>query len=476
MNNSRLFNRNAVIGLLLAYSTLGFAQKNYVESFNVSENVEVEVNTSYTNVIFETWNKDRVEVEAFIEGSKLSEEEKQRLMKNWNLDITGNSKKITINSNAGNDLYAASPMPPMPPMDFIGPLMENMVMPMLNNFQVPPLPPEVMQNVGNIQFDYEEFQKDEEGYMKKFEAQMDKKFGKNFEKKMEAWGKNFETSFDEKKADSIGEAYGKKMEAWGEAYGKKMEAWGEQYGKQMEAWAENFSKQFDGEGDNYSKKVITSPNGKTVIMNGSKTYNSTEGKSNKTIIIRLPKNSKTAINVRHGELKMADANNVRATLNYSAFTANSIDGGQTLINASYAPVAVNNWKKGTLNVKYVDDCTILTAEKINMHANSSDVKIGTVGKEALLSGSFGDLKIDRISDNFETLDIQLENTDAIIKIPAVAFSFYFNGKKSTLKYPKTLQLKETKSSDRALVKGYNLSNGSNKTLTLNATYSNVSLQ
>ncbi len=349
-------------------------------------------------------------------------------------------------------------------------------MPLISNIQVPPLPEDLLQNLGNINFDYEAYKKDEEGYMKKFEAQMDKKFGKDFEKKMEAWGNKLAAQYDEKKADSIGAEYEKKMEKWGEEYGKKMEAWGEAYGKKMEAWARKMEMDSESEGADRNQRVYKSPNGNTVIIRGDKNLDVINGKANKTIIIRLPKDTKTVINVKHGELKMADAKNVNATLNYSTFTANSIDGGQTLISASYAPVVVGNWRQGTLQVKFVDNCKIENVENINLQANSSDVNIGKVGRQAFLAGSFGDLKIKEISDAFETLDIRLENTDAVLKLPNAAFSFYLNGKKSTLKYPKSLQLKETKTGDRTLLKGYNQNNSSNKTLTINATYSNITLQ
>ncbi|MEZ4858784.1 MAG: hypothetical protein R2781_08235 [Flavobacteriaceae bacterium] len=59
----------------------------------------VEVNTSYTNVIFETWNKDMVEVEAFVEGKDLSEKEKKEIFDHWKFDVLGNSKKVVITSN-----------------------------------------------------------------------------------------------------------------------------------------------------------------------------------------------------------------------------------------------------------------------------------------------------------------------------------------------------------------------------------------
>ncbi|MCZ4320282.1 hypothetical protein O4H26_14910 [Aequorivita viscosa] len=471
MKNLKLYNCSTIVVLLLV-SAFGYSQKKYVESFNVNDNVEVSVNTSFTNVIFETWNKNKVEVEAFIEGDKLSASEKEQQMKNWKLDVTGNSKKVSINSNVSNQSFA---MANMPSMDFIGPLVEDMVMPMIQNIRVPPLPEELLENIGNIQFDYEAFKKDEKGYMKKFEAQMDKKFGKDFEKRMEEWGKSFENSWDEKMADSIGDAYGKKMEAWGENFGKRMEAWGEEYGRKMEVWADELEQKMEAEGANYSKTVTKSPKGTAIIIQADGS-NVTSGNAKRTIIIRMPKNTKTEVNIRHGVLKMADANNLKANLNYTPLTANSIDGGRTLINASYAPILVKVWKQGVLNVKFVDHCNIENVQNINLQANSSDVRIGNITNQAFLSGSFGDLRIDKVADSFETLDIRLENTDARVKVPAGVFSFYFTGNKSTLKYPKSLQLKESKSADRVLVKGFNQNNGSNKTITINSNYSNVSLQ
>ncbi len=473
MINLKLYNHKIASILFLFVGFFGYSQGTIVETFNVVENVEVVVNTSYTNVVFETWNKNKVEVEAYIEGEKLSEKEKLGMMNNWNLNISGNSKKISISTNVGNQSFA---MTDIPVMDFIGPLMENMVMPMIQNIKVPPLPEDLLENLGNIQFDYEAFQKDEKGYMKKFEAQMDKKFGKNFQRKMEKWGESFNDSWDDKKADSIGEAYSKRMDEWGDTFGKKMETWGEAYGEKMEAWAEAMEKKYDNEGGNYSKTVTKSPNGTSIVIQRNGGANVSNKNAEKIIIIRLPKSAKTNVNIRHGNLKMADANNIKANLNYTPFRANSVDGGQTAITASYAPVIINTWKQGALNVKYVDECIIETAQNINLQANSSDVRIGTVINQAFLSGSFGDLKIDRVSDGFETLDISLENTDAKVKVPTGAFSFYFNGKKSTLKYPKSLQLKEFKTADRVLVKGFNQNNGSNKTITINSTYSNISLQ
>lgn len=60
---------------------------------------------------------------------------------------------------------------------------------------------------------------------------MDKKFGKDFEVKMEKWAKEME-----KDSEKFSKEYEVKMEAWSKDFEKDMEAWGEEFGKKMEAW------------------------------------------------------------------------------------------------------------------------------------------------------------------------------------------------------------------------------------------------
>ncbi|MAP54545.1 hypothetical protein [Altibacter sp.] len=479
MKNLNQLKHNLSFLLCLGVGVITFAQSKHVETFNVSDDVLVTVNTSHTNVVFETWNKDKVEVEAFVDGEKLSEQEREKIFKDWKFDILGNSKKVVITSNAGSTMEwrgmeSLSGMDALKELEFLGPMMENM--PLMLEFKMPPLPDDVMKGMGDLQFDYEAFQKDEEGYMKKWEKEIEKRFGKDFEKKMEAWGENFAMQWNEKHGDSISQEWEQKMEAWGENFGKRMEVWGEKFGKEMEKWAEDIEKQAEKEGGNFSKQVITSPNGKSIIIQSDGNFKPKDLKSNKTIIIRMPKNAKTEINVRHGEIKMANAYNIKATLNYSPFTATSVDGGKTLISAAYAPVTVGNWKDGTLQLKFVDKCSLNMVEDIDLNANSSNVIINTVFDTANLSGSFGNLRIKAVSNDFSSLNIVLENTDATLDLPSSPFSFLYNGKKSTLLYPKSLQLKSSKNNDRVLVKGFNTSNTASKIVTINATYSNVKMQ
>lgn len=494
MNKLVVLKHKLTAVLALVAVAAGFSQEKFVESFNASDDIVVRVNTSYTNIIFETWNKDKVEVEAFVEGKDLTKEQKQQFFKEWDFNVMGNSKNIVITSNAQgnwNRNNGISAMDAFNGMDFLGPLIENALTPVLSS--TPELTETVLRGVSNINFDYDEFKKDEEAYMKKFEKQMEKNFGKDFERDMEAWGKQLEQDYEKR----FGPEFEARMEAWGEQFGKEMEAWGEQFGKEMENWGKQFengdmsnlSQKMEemgrimersmrsGNGSSYSKTVTIDENGnkKTVITSSNNKKTMPEAK--KTIIIRMPKNTKTEINVKHGDIKMADAYNVKATLNHTPFTAQSIDGGQTLINASYAPVMVKDWNNGNLYVKFVDKCVLDNVQNITLKANSTDVRIGSIKKSAFIKGSFGAIVIGDVDSNFEALEIQLENTDAAISVPKSSFSFMFDGKRSTLKYPKTMSLDaQSQGNFKYKVTGFNQSNNKNRNFTIIADYSNVLLK
>lgn len=530
MKHILVFSRKIVVAFALLFSAILFAQDSYKENFNVTKDAVVTVNVSYADVVFETWNKNTVEVEAYIDGVNLSEKEKKEIFKNWNLDVLGNSKRVMITSKSGDswDGLASSTSIESRALEGLKGLEALKDMPILKelknmdwNVTIPDVPdykkfpnwpftkerPKVTSDEGTINFNFNDhngytfnrsvYQRDKEAYL----AKLNKKYNKNvsvretdawlrdvdswaegFEKVMEDWGEKFGNEFEvkfgpefEQQMEEWGENFGKSMESWGENFGKSMEAWGENFGEEMEKWAE----QFENEDDTYSKEVITDKHGnKTININTSRSSsnNRSKSKAKKKIIIRMPKGIKTDINIRHGEVRMADVYNVNATLNYAPFVANSIDGGQSLINASYGPVSVNNWVQGVLKVNYVEDCKLNTVQDINLQANSSNVIVNTLEKTGILVGSFGNLFIGKVAPDFNTVDISLENTDAILSIPNTAFSFYFNGKKSPFSAPASLEIDKNVSGGRVLLNGYYKASNSQKKFNINAIYSNVTLQ
>jgi len=471
MNSLVAIKRSLILGVALLVTPIVAAQEKYVETFSATKDIVIDVNTSYTNVIFDTWNKDKVQVEAFIEGDDLTKQEKQENFDAWDFEVVGNSKKVKITSSGSNSWEGIGELSDMDfaiNLEFLGPLMEEM--PEMD-FEMPEMPEELFELQG-LHFDYNEFQKDEEGYMKEWEAQVEEVYGKDFEEKMEAWGEEFGKKFEEK----YGEEYQEKMEAWGEELEEKMEAWSEKYEEEIERKAEEMERSAEKLEKYYkthntkNSQIITSPDGKTIIINGSKPSNF---KGKRTLRIKMPKNAKTNINVRHGEVKMAHAYNMKATLNHAAFAANSIDGGKTLIDASYAPVVISNWNEGKLKVNYVDKCVIDNANVLVLQANSSNVKLKTILNNAHLVGSFGFLYVDEIAPSFKKLDVILENTNANLALPNAPFSFQFSGKKSPLQYPKSLVLSKEKHGDEVFLK---TENQSTPLINVQALFSNVNLE
>jgi hypothetical protein len=290
---------------------------------------------------------------------------------------------------------------------------------------------------------------------------------------MEAWGEKFGKEWEAQ--------YGKEMEKWGEKFGKE---WEVKYGKQMEEWGEGFAKQMEeraGRIDEQSARVEervaerekqAAERSKLAderrvkideMMNNS-------SKVKKTIKIKMPKDTKLKVNVKYGELKFsANIDNLKADLSHSKLIANSINGSQTSINASYSPIFVNSWNLGTLNLNYVKNAEINNVKRLMLSSNSSNITIKNLINNAIINGSIGDLKVLKIDDTFTNLNITLENSDALIVLPKVAYNLQYKGNKSRLAHPE----KSNKESISSFSTG-DLS--SPKTIIINAKSSNVTMQ
>ena len=182
----------------------------------------------------------------------------------------------------------------------------------------------------------------------------------------------------------------------------------------------------------------------------------------------MPKKAKLKMNVRHGELKFATAiNNVKADISHSSLLAQHIDGSETSINVSYSPVKITNWNAGELKLNYVDQAKIESVTSLVLSSNSSNVNIKNVLSNAIIDGSFGDLVIGNISNSFKNINLVLENSDANLKLPNGDYSLFYKGTRS---------LFNDKNTSSKTINNYPNDSDSNKTIVINAKYSNVVAQ
>ena len=510
------------------------------KKIDVTKDVEIDLNTSYVQIEIDTWNKSTLEIEAYIEGEKLSKEELQEALKSWNLKVEGSGSNVKITSDGSHGSWsfpgnknlhfdsfeALKAIEMLGDMDFgdipeMPEMPELPEMPEIARLQVPEAPempelPELPDGITNVSFDTQAYKKDGEAYLEKWSKDYPAKnrekmkaWGRemanvdfsSYENRMEAWGKKFEKQF--------GEEYGKKMEAWGEEFGKrfdgewskKMEAWGERYGKQMERQAEMVEKRakimekraekmeqkletLAERNESRSEKIAERLKEKeeyradrlNEIMERkestlSKYLQSGNNNEVKRVIkIRMPKNAKLNMNVRHGELKMSSViYNLKANISHATLLANHIDGSETSISVAYSPVQVTTWSDGELNLKYVEDAHLNTVASLRLNSNSSDMYIDNLTGTAIIDGSFGDLSIYKISETFTNLNIILENSEAVIKLPSntVDYSMYFKGNRSRLNNELTTQ---------QTINNYPNSKKTGKTIVINAKFSEVALK
>ncbi|WP_417444885.1 hypothetical protein [Joostella sp.] len=441
--------------------------KNYKESFEVNKNAVVEVNTSYADVTFETWNKNRVEVEATIEIEDVSKEEAAKYFEEWGFKAVGNSSKVKITTangvrwTQGNNVIVLSglsdmdfdfpdsiPMPPMPPMP---PMDSMMVM-----APIPPMPPLPM-DFESFSFDYEAYKKDGDVYLKEWKKQFNESFNDEVKANLEEWKNNVkerQVEWQSHKREII--------DAEKEARKASVEA-----RKAMQEARQEIIK---------IRSSSNSGNGNRVFY-----YNSNEANNNlkikKTIKIKIPKGVKLDMDVRHGEVTLAEnTTNINATLSYTRLHASRVDGDKSVINASYSPISVGNWNQGELHVNFVESVDIAHVNSIKLVSKSSNVAIQNFSGDAIINGSFGALEIAQIADDFNTLNIILDNSEAELTLPKSAFNFYSNASNSMVKYSKALILDVSKRYDNEVANGYFSQKNSNKTINLVATFSDVVLK
>ncbi|MEZ4856649.1 MAG: hypothetical protein R2812_09275 [Gelidibacter sp.] len=503
-----------IILLLLGTLSTSAQQKlqKIEQTINTTKDVTINLNTSHTNIVIDTWNKDNIEIEAYIEGEKLSKEELEKALNDWDITVSGSGSEVTIqskgskNSWEGYDLssldamrdlkFEMAELPELPELPEMPELPELAQFP--NAPQMPKMPelPELPQGIGAVNFDYEAYKKDGEAYLEKWSKDYETQYGKDFKDKMKAWGKKFgETDY---------EAYSKEMEKWGAAFGKKFgkdyekkmeewgkafeENWGKDYQKKMEVWGERFEKQMEARQQAMQDRKAAMKNRETAMRDRQEAMrdraeaikerreaiersieNKVNTKIKKTIKIKMPKKAKLNMNVRHGELKFASViTNLKADISHSALVANSIDGSQTSINVSYSPVLITNWIMGELKLNYVEKAQIETVNRLVLSSNSSNVSINDLTGNAVIDGSFGELDINKIAETFSNLNLVLENSEALLILPKTAFNLQYKGNRSKLKHPKNKTSTTSSFSTGDLMSG--------KTIVVNAKFSEVMMQ
>jgi len=471
--SSKMQLRQLIIALcFFGLANASFAQKQsktFKESFNVGADAVLDINTSYADIEFETWDKDVVEINATVTLEGASDEEAEAYFRNEPFDILGNSKKIEVTSRSSRRGLFSNHDFDFDFGDF------NIEIPEINSFvvemaEIAPFPEiaemPMLPMTKGFHFDYGEYKKDGEKYMKKWQKEFEKSFDKDHQKKLEEWAERMEKR---------GEELEKRMEKRLERKEELMEKRAADMEKRAEERAERMEKI-------HKKRESFMYHRDSLRREPNIFYFSSDGenknyKIKKTIKIKLPKSTRIKMNVRHGEVKLAEnTKNLNATLSHSSLWATTIDGDETNILASYSPVEVKNWNYGQLETKYSKDINLAEVLNLQLRATSSEVTIDKLLKKAFIKNDFGSLHIVALGGDFEEIDLSLKNAELDMKLPSTAATIYIKGNSSKLTTPLGLKLNKTVNGSTVIHKGFHLKQNSGKSIVINSDYSDVVLQ
>ena len=459
--------------IILSFSGLFISaqekQQKLTEKFSVNKDVVVNINASHTNIIFETWNRNNVEVTAYVEGNDLDNQYTQAVLDNWQVDALGNANAVTINSTAGS--FWVKDIKPdqltvkqeLNQLKALSPVISDMLEPIMQNLANNPMPSTLEQNLASIDFDYGQFRKDEEKYLKQWETQIKDKFGEDYKRELKNWSESFPKQ-------SVSGNMQVSITMSGNQLDNNVVGWKEDFNRKMQIWAEQFAKEVS--------TASVNPNTTTYQFYVYRSDNSSNPKGvDKIIKVMMPFNANIRLNVRHGDIQLPQkVLNMRASLSHVKLNAGEIDGDQTYIEASYSPITVANWKNGRLVMNYVKNCRIQRADNLNLNSDSSNIFIQQLDGKGVVSGSFGVVTIANVSASFSTLDLVMQNSDFKLKLPQGAFNFTYTGAQSRIAIPKTLQANARRDFGNVFINGFQDSRDTEKVITINAKYSDVILQ
>lgn len=475
---SKLLLMAGVLGITSA--AIGQESRTYRENFKVNPDVVVELNTSYADIEFETWNKNEVLVEATVELEGASAEEAEAYFGREGVEILGNSSEVQVRTQAERwEFHFAKDMDfdfedfdvVMPEIPDVAPLVEQIMEQLPEIVSMPPMPP--MPPMPKKGFDYEAYKKDGEKYMKQWQKEFEKEFDEEYREQFEAWGREMEARAKEM------EARMEENEALREEMREVREKQREEMAKQREEMAkqrEEMRGQMEEARSQARKAREEARKSKVFYMRGEGGNRNFTIK--KTIRIKMPKGARLKLNVRHGEVKLADnALNTNATLSYARLLATNIDGKNTNIQARYTPVAVKRWNDGRLQADYSEGIQLDEVVELNLEANSSMISIDRLLRGATINNRMGVLKIGSVAEDFRDMAVFVEYGELSCNLPRSPYLIEVTNDRSEIASPDFIRWTNLLNEGVTTVqKGYSQQKDSGRSIIINASFSEVSLQ
>jgi len=402
---AKVYTNCSLLVILLLAPFLIFSQQKRVstESFDVEKSPIIILDLSHSTVIIETWNKNRVEVKTTLTSK---EEDKQALNEAFDASeiiVLGNSKRVEITSRKNRNAksngvgFFQTPVPPNPPKS-----------------PNPPLPPKPPKPLLEIDFDYEAFKEQGREYLKKFKEQLD---STNLRETMLVWRdelKNFRDDLKDLRNDQKDNR----------SFQDSLRQYAHVIRKNIKPWVEEFREGYQEAKNSWMMKQSVK----------------------RVIEIKVPKSAKFEMNLRHSKMEVSSLHNVDANLSYSGLQLDTATGQNSKIVMSYSTLSIHSAESLNLDINYSKEVDLKKVDQLNVTSKMSELKIGSIQNQAIIKGTYGNLHIDRIDDDFSLIDIHLEKSSADLKLPSDKnFRFYAKSSNSKIQLKSEFDFKMTKS-------------------------------
>lgn len=444
--------KNTVIALFLTGGIGMHAQNKFNATYETDSEVVVELQANNTNIIVEPWNRDEMKIEAYLEKNELDQEENLQILESWSLDTQASRSKISIRSVGvtGSSSSFGIPQRHIRPIE-----MPKRMSSLLEHFSQHSDSLNGFGTLREMQFDFDAYTKDGTAYLKQWEEQVKERLGDNAQVAVHTWSSS--------SGDSLGQMEMQQHMAVVNQRLKEAQArFEDRYGLMMQQMSERFLEQMHEH--------------RSAFFSGNSRGNpNTDIK--RTIKLRIPANARLVLRVRHGKVNLeGELKNLRAAISYTPFTAETLSGKYTILQASYAPVKIDNWQYGELQASYTPSCEIKTVRSLRLNSNSSDLKIGEILDTALISGTFGKIEVAQLGKNFNFVDLSLNNSDLQLRIPKNELDFAYHGSQSEINYPNGLDVDRKESYDAEIINSSHKPSNGSGSVNIRAQYSRVDLQ
>ncbi|WP_334057719.1 hypothetical protein [Polaribacter sp. P097] len=420
MNNKsyKLYLTLFCLGFISIVSAQKF-DKKYTETFKTNKDVQVVIDASNTDIDVTTWNKNEVQINAYIEVEGVSKEEAEKYFNNWQFEALSNKRKVNILSKGQgpegfkNNFVFFDDMDfdfEMPDIDFSS--FETIVLPEMNfdfDFNFDNILIDIDENMGkNGKYDFRWKDDDHDIVItskEEWEAFKKTKEYKQLKEKLNIDKEKMRKEIAESKEKVKIEMKKAKEEL------KKID---KQKIKNELAKAKAELKKLKMNFSSDKNEIII--NGKTV-------------KIKKRLEIKVPKKATFDLNTRHCRVKLPNTVAI-GKVKYGTFIANNLIDGELAID--YSKVTINDLNACTLFLNNVTDAKIASVTNTTLSNNSSSVNVANVNEDVIVTDKFGLFTVENFNPNFGNFIINLSQSEAILLLKDVPSKFKYGVNKVKL--------------------------------------------